>query len=67
MGEPCMSDMKGLKELASRYVMLKGVIALAMRYSGCTYQEIGDALGVSRQRAERIVSGEEEKVKVKQI
>lgn len=50
------NENKVIKELAaSEFLDLRPVIALTMRECGKKYEEIGEALGMSRQQAHRTV------------
>jgi DNA-directed RNA polymerase specialized sigma24 family protein len=61
MNKQIRADITALRKIYGKYPMLKGITVLIMRYSGCTYQEIGDMLGTSRQNAERTVNDAKEK------
>ncbi len=45
-----------------KVVDLRPIVAMVMRASGCTYQQIADVMGFSRQNAETIVKGLEKQL-----
>lgn len=52
------ANVKGLQKIVAqegKLIKLRPAIALIMRYSGCTYAEIGEVFGITKQMAETAV------------
>lgn len=46
--------LKAIYSVSSEFVDIKPVIAYVMRYSGCTYAEIGEVIGITKQAAQAL-------------
>lgn len=58
-----IENIKKVLEFNNHIVVdLRPIVAMVMRESGCTYQQIADVMGFSRQNAETIVKGLEKQL-----
>lgn len=57
-----IDQLKVIAEHKSLFIETQPIIALIMRASGCTFQEIADVFGVSRQQAMTITENAQSKI-----
>lgn len=57
-----LADIKAIKKLNRSAKYSGPVIALTMRYCGCTFDEIAKVFGTSRQATKALVKTQEEKL-----